>query len=554
MSCNKEQTKRLSTVTVSPHQHGHVNGQLTRLSGSSGKLTSICDKGYKFDGWYDTQNTIISESQQLFIPAWVDMTVEPRFSEIIITLADSQQLDANESLVYYIEHHGLHEGTRDALGISLTWSTFSAGDFPTSTTDTRILIDGTQVCIWPVTYGYNTGFGHVDGDGVVHKKIGTGTYDAQTNTTGQHSTFYRNPTSEQRSSISIPAILDTPKDTISFPTQSVHRGWGQDDCTASHANYYNYSYFRTYNAPLDNSTPTQFPLLQYHQASQFQNHYHKEVLDFTGLDDAEFQSYYHRNSAYRGKRIRNMDTLSTWRNLRMIGSYAYNWPMFDSTSMSGSFKSTRQLEPLSYSNNLTYQFITVTNDANTPARECEDVNYNPGWVSQYANKPKSGCYIHHLRTTPILSLNLSSNTYAADLTLASNYFKSVRSISTYQPVPVHDVDLNIPADAFNSLVGWRHYTTWKVSIPNIDFLENTDLKVYYMYNDYASRKLTTLKPLTNKKLQYVNTGEHHNLINDSLYEERVKLHMDFDSTNFLTQDSTRHVNKLNNYGATIVDT
>ncbi|MBP98345.1 hypothetical protein CMK18_20535 [Candidatus Poribacteria bacterium] len=557
MSCNKEQIKRLSTITVSSYQNGRVNGQRTRLSGSSGYLTSVCDKGYKFDGWYDTEGVLMSDNEQLFIPAWKDMTVEPRFSEIIITLNDSQSLDANEGLLYFLENHGTRVDERTADGIAPTWSYYSAGNFATSNTNTRILIDGAQVCIWPVTYGYNKGHHSNDADGNLIYSIGLGTYDPQTNTLGPGSTFFRNPaTIEQRTSVSVPSILNTPRDTVPFPTEIPHRGQHNRDCAGPYTGYYENAHFRTYNSPLDNSTPTQFPLLKYHQATNIRNAYHDETIDFTGLDDAGFSGYYQRNlgGTYRGTYIRNMDTVSSWKDLRFFGGYGYNYYMFNNTALSSSIISPRQLEPLSYNNNLIWSFLQGANGQSP--RECEDINYNPGWVSQYANKPQSGSYIHHLRTTPTRVLNIPAFAYVTDFTLTKNYFKSVRMLSLHNSNPQHDViDVDIPIDALNDLVGLRMTSDWKVALLNLDFLEeNTNLKSYYTYNDYPTRKILTLKPLANKKLKYVRTGKHDNLIHDSLYDERVKLHMDFNSPNLLTQDSTRHVNKLNNHGVTIVDT
>ena len=105
MSCNKEQFKRLSTITITSHQNGRVGGRLTRLSGSSGYLTAVSDRGYKFDGWYYENGDLLSEDAQLYIPGWMDMSLEARFSDIIITSAQATAMDGGDGLVYFLEKH-----------------------------------------------------------------------------------------------------------------------------------------------------------------------------------------------------------------------------------------------------------------------------------------------------------------------------------------------------------------------------------------------------------------------------------------------------------------
>ena len=95
-------------------------------------------------------------------------------------------------------------------------------------------------------------------------------------------------------------------------------------------------------------------------------------------------------------------------------------------------------------------------------------------------------------------------------------------------------------------------------IKNFDFLKNSDLDYFYNYHTKDKfSKIRTLTPFKNKKFTvFYNVGNNTfgGLKHDPLYDERVKLHMNFDSQQILTQDSTRYANKLNTYGITVTDT
>ena len=84
--------------------------------------------------------------------------------------------------------------------------------------------------------------------------------------------------------------------------------------------------------------------------------------------------------------------------------------------------------------------------------------------------------------------------------------------------------------------------------------ESTNLKYFYYYGS-KHQHVRDLKVFKNKKLNWYDVRYVFNgLIRDRFINEPVKLHMSFDSQNILTQDSTRYVNKLNNYGATVATT
>lgn len=551
MSCNKENIKRLSTITVDSHQFGRVVGQLTRLTGCSGYLTAICERGYKFDGWYDTEDQLLSTELQLYVVSWMDMTVEPRFSEIIITVTDASAMDANESLVYYIEKHGQNEGSMHANFFPVA-THYSAGNFSSSNGSTsRIMIDGSQTCEFPVTYGYNYGVVGVDDDGNNISDIGAGTYDPVTNTsTG---VWLRNPaTHDLKTEISVPKILSTPRDTIRFPTEETVRGGRSVSCSTTPTTYSGHNgRFDTYNSPTDGSKSSQFPLLQYHQGVNIRNNYHDETIDFAGLEGGDFQTYYSRNlSSHKGRYIRDLDAVSEWKDLFAFGTYGYNYQHINSAMLGFTDVSPRLIDPFVYNSNLT-NFFLPSNPSSGGPRQAVDVNINPQWTSVYQTKPQSGSYMNPFRYGLLTNFRTMEKTMVDDYSLTTNYFQSLKGISNYYSSTGYtDLDLSV-GDYRN--ITYLYLNTHQYVLSLEPFTDSNNLQLINLRGS-VNRKIPTLAPLENKKINNLYTENFLNIIHDSIYEERVKLHMDFNSNNILTQDSTRHANKLNNHGAIVVDT
>lgn len=545
MSCNKENINRLSTITISAHQLGRVTGQLKRLTGSKGFITAIPDRGYKFDGWFDTDSQLITDDDKLTILSWSDMTVEPRFSEIIITVNETSPMDANETLMYYIEHHGQNEGV---ITYDLKSTYYSAGNFSSSATGAqfRLKLDGSKFCLQPVTYGYNYGQVDVDEDGNPINDIGAATYDETTNTiTGQ---WYRRPdTYETKTEFSVPKVLTAPRATMPFPTAQGYRG-GTTDCETNTTTSWNVPAFGTYNSPTDGSTPSQFPLLQYHQGVYIRNTSHQEWFDPAGLEGGDFQQYYLRIQ----KEFRTIDAMSEWKDFRILTAYNNDYKMFNTNTIGKTTDdSPRILDPLAYCNNLSTVHPTNLRDTNSNPRQSSDINTNPQWMSSYQSRPQAGSFLNPLRHSMITSLTLPRYTKVTDLSMINNYFKSLHGLYYYQSTQ-SSVDVDI------SNINMRKFTGffWNANdfVLTLESLTDASKLTRLYLQPSGQYKILTLEPLLNKKLKYVHTGPFLNLIHDSLYEETVKLHMNFNSSNILTQDSTRHVNKLNNYGATVTTT
>lgn len=548
MSCNRKTTKQLpTTVTILSSDNGVVRGQLTRLRGSYGTLSVIPDPGYKFIHWLDDNSQIISTDTTLTIHQWDDISVSAVFEEIVLNLSDFTEQDAHESLLFYLEHHGVE---RYDMGLLPGFVRYSAGDFSSDSlgTGSRLSVDGSQICTFPVTYGYNRGNVDIDSP----ETIGGAAYDELTNTVTRGS-YYLSPTDEKRDHVSLPDLLSVPINTIAFPTSTPFRGYGSVACPETHTmTYWNTPRFTHYTTPQPGHTPSQFPLLQYNSSLYMGNWYHPEYLDLTGLEHAKFQYYQHTNSSFNGKTIKDLDTISTWKDFRVLFPYDTNRPMVDATKTLASNiygSGPRFHEPLVYNTKLTHAWIHPR-DSDSSGSQADDVNQNNSWKTQYRSKPQSGSFLHPFRYSGLTSLNLPKHTNVTDFSLLNVYFKSLNSLwysysSNNKPTSLDIPDLNIHQLHLASNGSER--------IKTFDFLQQSDIKSIVCYEGPV-RDVPTLLPLSGNDITYCSIQPFKGLLHDPLHEERVKLHMNFDSQQIITQDSTRYANKLNNHGATIVDT
>ena len=292
-------------------------------------------------------------------------------------------------------------------------------------------------------------------------------------------------------------------------------------------------------------------MLQYHQGVNIRNNYHDETIDFAGLEGGDFQTYYSRNlSIYKGQFIRDLDAVSEWKDLFAFGSYSYNYRTISNTMLGFTDVSPRLLDPFVFNNNLT-NFFLPTNPSGGGPRQATNVDLNPQWTSVYQTKPQSGSYMNPFRYSLLTMFRTMQYTMVNDYSLTTNYFKSLKGIVNYFS-GTNYTDLDLSTGDFTNITN-LYLSTHQYAISFEPFTNSNNLQhIQLRYS--VNKKILTLAPFENKKINYLYTENFPNLIHDSLYDERVKLHMDFNSNNILTQDSTRHANKLNNYGATVVDT
>ena len=136
--------------------------------------------------------------------------------------------------------------------------------------------------------------------------------------------------------------------------------------------------------------------------------------------------------------------------------------------------------------------------------------------------------------------------------LTKNYFRNLRGINDRYSLVPNNTEIDLANSDLSKLTSFNVYSN--ANVLSFDALKNSDKLTYFVAQGTYVRQVQSLEPLDNKKIYISNTSNMYNLIHDSLYQERVKLHMDFNSNNILTQDSTRHANKLNNHGAIVTDT
>lgn len=552
MSCNKQQTIKLATVTVTSHDNGRIVGNLTRLIGSDNTLTAIPDSGYKHTGWYDSDGLLISDSQSLRITKWKDMSVVAQFDPIIISYQDFADKDALESLVYYLESHG--SGTDVGVLVD-TPKYYSAGDWSTSPHgSTRLMTTGVAQCVFPVTRGYNYGphptLLNTSDPPQPIQSINHASYNEIDNTTT--GVYHRSPAIyESKSEISIPDILKVPRNSSSFPTSSTYRGWRHINCTESTTSW-NQPNYKTYTSPNDGSAPVMFPLLKYHCSVIIVNNYVDEVMSFDGLEQGEFHAYIHSNGSYGGRHIKSLDPISQFKNFRSSTTGNSGWRMISDTTNGSTGPHPRVLEPMGYCDNLTRLHVSGHTTNQKGIVDSTDINMNPSWSTNYQTRPLCGSTLNTFRYTPIQSLGLMQGSSVGDLSLSTMYFKQLRGLHFYQanipnaPVlDVSDISLNL-----NFFVIYDNY----IKLNSMKFLEHSNLNYFAAYHQNNTQYVSSFAPFKGKKLKYINLQTTRSLIQDPWYHENVKLHMNFDSPQMLTQDSTRHANKLNNYGATISST
>lgn len=557
MSCNKQQsTNRIATITISPHDNGRVVGQLTRLLGSRDTITAIADHGYKFSGWYDEQDNILTSDNMIVIDAWEDRTITPKFDPITITVDEFDAKDAMETYVYYLEKHG--------SGLNKTYQSAGAQSTDSRGTGKRLLTTGVEQYMFPVTYGYNYGPTEWDGDGnPTANDIGAATFNKSTGE--KVGSYHRVPqtTDPDEVVISVPELLKVPMNSSPFPTAETHRGWAHTTDPGNTTSGWNNALYKAYTSPKDNSETLQFPLLQWHCQTWVWNYYTNDITRLAGLEDLNVHAYRCQNT-YTGKIHDDTDTIAYWKNLRMLTSYWYSRPPADSTTLGGSADGPRLYEPYTH----LYNMVDTSwhnGYGYTGAGDASNVNLNMTWKTPYRTKPLCGSMLSPLRYIPLRNLSVAYQTNFANTDLFKTYYRSLNSLimnhtdTMGQQEYLFDYNTTITLPSLRTMYLYECcYYGDGGYIKNFDFIKNSDLDYFYNYHTKDKfSKIRTLTPFKNKKITvFYNTGSntYGGLRHDPLYDERVKLHMNFDSQQILTQDSTRYANKLNTYGITVTDT
>lgn len=531
MSCRGE----IAKIDIQDQEFGRVSGRVSRMCGSSGQLRAIPDEGYQFVEWRDQDGGVYSTNNPLIINKWDNITLSAMFEPIRLELSDFQSQDAMDTLVWNLEVRGLAKISIHGASHTISKS-YSAGNY-TSSSGTRTRVsDGASITLIPQRYGWNyntTGYSGTD-------QIGKATYDPVNNTTVGH--FFRSPTGEQRDYVTVPELIHGNRDQ-NWPISTTQPGSGGG--TSGYTN----GYFGLYN-----SNQLQFPLMQYAHVRTFyvNNHSsHRDWTDLTGLDQLDVYNFNPYYSGHRGNcGFRDIDAIHGWSNLtRIYNTYSFSyWTRTSSTWKTGSTVCPRPLEGLSYCRNLsTIQHITrQTWDPDS----YQDLDQNPGWVTQYSNTPRSGDIMRVQRYNPVSTLYLGKNTNVHDYTLLDTTYNNLRNYHEYTSRNIGD---HVIIDDFTQLKNKQHLANFnafnapKLNLTDMSFLSNKKMTLFQLYNTNQGVRGHALKfdnvINTTFDFFYINDSyyitPHFNM--DPLSGETVALHNIFTNlTSLPDQDESRY--------------
>ena len=524
MSCNIT-SPELTTIDITEHQFGRVSGRLSRLKGSSGLLRAVPDEGYQFVSWQTDTGDTHSTSNPLSISSWDNMTLTPVFEPITLSLQDFQDQDAVDALVWYLENRGVYKPDSPA-SYGTTWNSityYSAGDYTTASGTHDRFASTTPKTLYPMRYGFNYGDSTT---GSSLARLGKATYDPVTNTTT--GTFKRSPAQyEHRDHVNVPELIH--RRGVQLPVTTYGPG-GYD-----HGTYFSSGYDKG-NSGTYHANGLQYPMLQYarSEAIIIDPRYHNDDwIDLTGLEDLD--PYYIRTSYFDRDQsgFRDIDAVSGWTNLHQWSFQHGNnyWSRSSTAWRTTPSRSPRPLEGFTYCynlNELTMQSQTWDPDS------YENIDENPGWVTQYNNTPRSGDILRTLRYNPVTVLYHRNNQNVIDYSLTNTYFSNLEYLYNSQSrgqTAGHDL-----TDTYNNSFkncnitqfynfDNNHYTS------NYNFLSGGDL-IYFSDSKGTYKHMVDMSFVEGSKLSYFYL--HNNTINymivDPLYGETVALHADFTSS------------------------
>ena len=524
MSCNTS-SPELTTIDIPDHQFGRVSGRLCRLKGSSGVLRAIPDEGYQFVSWQTDASETHSTSNPLHITSWDHMSLTPVFEPITLTLQDFQDQDAVDALVWYLEKRGVYQKLEIPNAYGTYYGTpqkfYSAGDYTTASGSHDRFANSTPKTLYPMRYGFNYG-DETTGTGL--ERLGKATYDPVTNTTT--GVFLRSPaTYEHRDSVTVPQLIHRFGEQIPV---SIYGPGGLD------GNYFHYGYDKN-NSGTYHANGLQFPMLQYARSVylSFDLRYHKDDwIDLTGLEDLNPQHvrvvYFDRDE----NGFRDIDAISSWDKLSTLTSNTSNskWSRSSAAWRTTPTRSPRPIEAFTYCYNL--QYINLGSQTWDPD-SYENIDENPGWVTQYNNTPRSGDVLRVLRYTPAQTLHNHINQNVTDYTLTNTYFSNLNYIyngNTLNQKPGYDLTETYNNSFKNCTIQHFVNTTNNHNTSNYNFLSGGNL--IYFYDNDSNSKIDNVEFVEGSTICrfHLHAYSIDSMIVDPLYGESVALHADFTSS------------------------
>lgn len=547
MSCNIS-SPELTTINLTDHQFGRVSGRLSRLKGSSGRLRAIPDEGYQFVSWQTDTDETYSTNNPLSIDSWDNMTLTPVFEPITLTLQDFQDQDAVDALVWYLETRGVYQAQDNVHSHGTSWhppTYYSAGDYTTASGTHDRFASTTPKTLYPMRYGFNYG-DSTTGSG--NQRLGKATYDPTTNTTT--GVFLRSPaTYTHRDHVTVPELIHRKANALPVGTYGPG-GWDNNT-------YFHYGYNQG-NSGTYHANGLQFPMLQHARSEGITidpRSHNDDWIDLTGLESLD--PYYIRTNYFDRDQngFRDVDAVSGWSKLyrwdfQHGGNY---WSRSSTAWRTTPSRSPRPVEGFTYCYNLNQLYMmSQTWDPDS----YENIDENPGWVTQYNNTPRSGDVLRVLRYSPVSVLRHRANQNVVDYSLTNTYFSNLEYLYNYQTRnQSNGYDLT---DTYNNSFkncnitqfynyDNNHYTS------NYNFLSGGDL-IYFYDNKSNYNHPMDLSFVEGSTLSrfYIHGNTINFMIVDPLHGETVALHVDFTSPT--GQDRSRYQSAISHSDTGVTST
>jgi hypothetical protein len=554
-------------VSVNDTTKGRITGRRERLAGTTGTIRAIPNHRYSFKHWEDALGNIISTDDKLVITNWSAGDYHAVFENIVLTYQDFVNQDAVETLVYFLEQHGLHSEVPYSYGRNYdlnNLSYFSAGNYPSGPA-VRSLRNGGTVNTYPSTYGFNYLVPNPN-----EYLLGQGTYNATTGIVDGE--FVRSPDTTDAlpaSGIDVTRLAPWSGRTEMYAPRMGHRGGALGD--GSGTQDWNIPFLGVYNNP-QSGPPEHFPYLKYSAIKHWEIRADvPEPPDLTGLEEldawgcaswTEHRSHtpYHTNDH---KGIWNMDATAYWNDLIyysiQAGHYAYSgWKGSNAGAQGTNNENVRYIEAVNYNYNLRYW--DLPSGEYGPREKHPDKN--SGWVSKYQNVPQSGSYFNLFRNTPVRRLRIRQYGSPSSGRALNHYYKSLSMLYLYSPWAIYngtrETQIEQPwllksCKNLQRMFIYDHSSKFRVS--NLDFISNIP----------ACRQLE-LHGTTTGPLMYLTGGRGHTNLerivlpgntwqsyNPYPYEP-VLICANLDGSTLPANDQSRHNHSITNYGGTFTDT
>jgi len=566
-------------VSVNDTTMGRVSGRRERMTGTTGVLVAFPEFRYKFKHWLDGQGSIVSTTPKLVITNWRSAEYQAVFEDVVMTYQDFVNHDAVETLVYFLETHGLSRppeqgeytyGKNYPTTHNITYHT--AGNYPTGpATRTRRL--GDTINTYPSTYGYSY---WRDPANTSDTLISQGVYDASTDTSTPDSIWKRSPSTTSQlpaSGFALSRLLNPGNLWYTKNPESLGRGSNPGDGSGTWG--WASPFWGAYNNPTI-GTPSHYPLLEYSGNKHFYlSTRSPDSPDMTGLEKLNAYGVYNWAEARCTSTIFcnstdvgywNIDAMAWWDNLVYAvnhpGHYNYSgWKKNNSGAQGLNNENVRYFEGFSYNHNLKH-FAFAAGEYGP--RE-KNPNFNSGWVAKYQNTPEAGSYLNMFRYTNMNRLRITYWGNPNSGRALDHYYKNLVNLSCYAAWSNYNGTRETTPKQnwqFKSCKNLTHIDLYHPAstsifvLSGIEFISNLPKLRHLTLQPYGttfSRYLTGIHSFPGKLVK-VSLPNHNMQSYNPLPKELIHVTVDFNNPIFPNTDNSRHNHRMINFGGTITDT